>query len=489
MNVRNFTDLKAFLFDNLTVKQTIFKNTFWLATGTGISKFLKLSLIIYVARILGATEYGKFTFALAFISLFLIFSDLGLSNIVIREFSREKEKEKEFYSVLSLKILLSLGALFLILIGSFFITSDPAIQSLIWILALFCLVEGFLTLIYSFFQARQRMEYQAWVTILESLVVTGCGFFVILNYPSVKNLSYAYLFSSLVALIFVLFFFHFKIFSLKITWQKLIWRKFLSMSWPLALAGLFSTLYTYTDSVMMGYWKMITETGWYNAAYRIIALTFIPLGFVTASFYPMMSKFFKESKEKLQKTWNYQMETVILLAVPSVIGGIILAPRIVGFVYGQDFTPAILALQILMVMAGLVFLCTPFSYLLIASNQQRNFFKITSSAALLNIVLNLILIPKFNLYGAATATIITYLLILFLFFRFTMKFTLVQPINLKLLFTFIVAFLSSVPMYFVLLQPQIYNLNIFLSVLIGVLIYFTSLFICKNVIKPVYEKI
>jgi len=90
-----FLDPKSFFLENLGVKQTIFKNTFWLAVAEGVTRLLKLALLIYVARILGATEYGKFNFALAFVGLFAIFADLGLSQITTREFSREKEKEKE----------------------------------------------------------------------------------------------------------------------------------------------------------------------------------------------------------------------------------------------------------------------------------------------------------------------------------------------------------------------------------------------------------
>jgi len=123
-------------------------------------------LIIYIARVLGATEYGKFTFALSFVSLFVVFFDLGLSNIVTREFSREKEKEKEFSSIISLKILLSLGILFLILITSFFITSDPGIRKVIWILAAFSAIGNFSEIIYAFFRAYQRMEYEAFAVIL-----------------------------------------------------------------------------------------------------------------------------------------------------------------------------------------------------------------------------------------------------------------------------------------------------------------------------------
>jgi len=216
MKIRNiikniFLRPKEFFLENLGIKQTIFKNTFWLAFAEGVSRFLKLILIIYVARILGATEYGKFTFALAFVSLFAIFSDLGLSQITTREFARDNEREKEISSLFSLKILLGLGTLILILIGSFFITPEPVIRSLIWILGIYTILASFGAIIFAFFQARQKMEYQAMTQILEAILVTAAGFFVILNFPSVINLSYSYLFAGFAALIFILTLFHFKV--------------------------------------------------------------------------------------------------------------------------------------------------------------------------------------------------------------------------------------------------------------------------------------
>ena len=316
MKVKNFTDVKLLLLNNKSVKQTIFKNTFWLVIAEAISQLLKLVLLIYVARILGATEYGKFTFALAFVSLFVIFSDFGLSSITTREFAREKEKEKEFSSIFTLKILLSLGALTLMLVGSFFITPDPAIQKVIWILAVYIILSGLGEIIYAFLRARQQMQYEAWAMILQAVMITGAGFFVILNFPSVQNLSFSYLFASLIVLIFLLVFFHFKVFSLKISFEKSIWKQFLAMSWPLALVAISYAIYTSADSIMLGYWGQITETGWYNAAYKIIGAILIPTGLILKSFFPALGKAFKESEERLQHIWNYQMEIMILIAVP-----------------------------------------------------------------------------------------------------------------------------------------------------------------------------
>jgi len=249
----------AFFLKNSGIKQTIAKNTFWLAVAEGVTRFLKLFLIIYVARILGATEYGKFTFALAFVSLFAIFSDFGISQITTRELAREKEKEREFPNILSLKFVLSIGTLILICFGSFFITPDPVIRGIIWILGIYIIISGFSEIIYAFLRARQQMEYEAWTKILQAVVVTGVGFFILFNFPSVQNLSLAYLFATSIALISILIFFHFKIYQLKLSFNKNIWRNVLLISWPLALAGIFGTIHSQTDSVMMGYFGVFSH--------------------------------------------------------------------------------------------------------------------------------------------------------------------------------------------------------------------------------------
>lgn len=486
MNVENIKDL---LFNNITQKQIIFKNTFWLALAEGVTRILKLFLFIYIARILGATEYGKFSFALAFASLFIIFSDFGLSTITTRELSREKEKEKEFSSIISLKILLSLGTLILILAGSFFITPDPFIQKIIWILGIYTVISSFSGIIFAFFQARQQMEYQSWAQILQALAITGAGFFIIFKFPSAQNLSYSYLFASLVALIFILIFFHLKIFPLKISWQKSIWKRFFKMSWPLALSAIFGTIYSYTDSVMMGYWGQITETGWYNAAFRIAAAASIPMVLLSQSFFPALSIAFKESKERLQRIWDYQMEIVVFLAVPIVTGGIFLAPKIIDFIYDPTYFPSILAFQLLILMTGLIYLSNPFNQVLLASNQQEKLFWVTLAGAIINVILNSILIPRYSLNGAAFATVITYLLILFLLFRFTQKLTPVKPLNLKLLFSFIGAGISSFLMYFIISQPQIYNLNVLFSISIGATLYLVCFFMYKKILDKILPAI
>lgn len=470
MKIRNFT-IRSLLFDNLTIRQTIFKNIFWLALAEGVSKLMKLILLIYVARILGAHEYGKFTFAIAFVTLFIVFAKLGLHNIVTREFSREKEREAEFSSILSLKILLSLGAFILIFFGSYFVTPDPGIQKIIWILAVFTLVSSFGGIFHAFLRARQRMEYESFLKIFEAVAITGLGLFVILNFPSAENLSYSYLLAGFITLIFLLAIFHFKIQPLKIEWKTVIWRKFLAMSWPLGLAGMIGIIYTQIDSVMMGYLNQITQTGWYNAAYRIVGVALIPVGLISLSFYPALSRAFGESKQALQKIWDYEVKIILILVFPLVAGGLILAPRIINTIYGSAFSSAILAFQILIIMAGILFLQEPLRKLLVICNQQKRIFWMALSGAIINIGLNLILIPRYSLYGAAAARVVTQFIVFLILLIFFIKFTPITWANRAFLKTILWAGISTFVMISVIEQLQ---LNIFLVVSIAALIYFLT---------------
>ena len=478
-----FVNIKSLLLDNKTVKQTIFKNTFWLALAEGLSKFFMLILLVYVARVLGATEYGKFTFALAFVSLFVIFSNFGLSNITIREFSRERKKEKEFPAIFTLKVLLSIATLILILLISFLVTSNIGIQRVIWVLAIFTVIKSFSEIIYAFLRARQQMQYEALAKILEAVVLVGAGFFVILNFPSIQNLSYSYLFASIITTIFILLFFHFKFFSLKLSFKKSIWKNFLLMSWPLGFVAVFATIYNQIDSVMMGYFGQITENGWYNAAHKLTSAALIPTQLIFTSFFPVLSIAFKGSKERLQMVWDHRAGMTILIAVPLVIGGVALASKIINFFYNPSFSPSILVFQILIITTGIIYFISPLSQALIISNQQKKNFWITFCGAMTNIILNLILIPKYSLYGAAIATLITVSLMLVLYFISTNKFTTVRPLNFRVLLTVFSAFLCSIPMYFAISRPPIYNLNILLSVLIGSAIYLVSFLILNNFLR------
>ena len=478
--------IKNLLFSNTSVSQTIFKNMLWMSAGTVLNKLLALALIIYAARILGAQGYGQFTFALAFVSLLVVFSHLGLHPIITREFARKKENKDEFYSLISLKILLTFGAFILILGTSLFLITSSEIRSLVLLLGLFLLMNSLIDIAYSFFHARQKMEYEAWLEIIQMVLMVSLGVFVLFRFPSPQNLSYAYIVSGAVSLLATIIFFNRKIFHLKLKWDTAVWKKYLRMSWPLALIGLFGIVYTSTDSIMLGYWNMFEEVGWYNAAQKVVLAGLIPMGLIGASFYPALSKFSKESKEKLQKVWDSELEIMIALALPLVVGGMVLAPKIIHSLYSIEFNPSILVFQILIGTAGLIFLYRPMYDIMIVLDKQTKAFWITMGGAVVNVVLNLVLIPKYSLYGAASATVITYVFVLLIIVLFIKKFTFIQFPVLRIVLTFFVSILSASFMYVVL--KYLWTYNIFFIILAGIAVYFSIFFIIRKYILLEYFK-
>ncbi|MCX6738035.1 MAG: polysaccharide biosynthesis C-terminal domain-containing protein [Candidatus Parcubacteria bacterium] len=315
------------------------------------------------------------------------------------------------------------------------------------------------------------------------------GFIIIFKFPTVINVSFGYLIASLLSLVALLIFFHFRIVKIKLAFDKNVWKRFLILSWPLALSGIFSTVYSQIDSVMMGYWGYIVQTGWYNAAYRVLSAALIPGAMIATSFIPILNIAYKESKEKLSKIYKNFMEAMFFLSVPILMGGIALAPKIIGWIYDESYLPASFALQILMATAIATYLLYPLGAILLVFNFQKNAFWITVAGGVINIFLNFLLIPKFDLYGAALATLITYIILLALMFAFVDRCIHIRWLDFKGLINLVGIVLAGVIMYFVLKLPIIYNLHVVFSTLIGGGVYLLGFFIYKGLSSAIFLKL
>ena len=489
----NFKPLKTFFFDNVGVKQTVFKNTFWLTTAEIITRLLQIILVIYITRILGATEYGKFSFALSFVSMFVVLSDFGLSDITTRELAKDKKGEEEYSDILSFKIILSVATLFVMAVGSFLITPDLVIRKVIIILSFFVLISNFFSIIYAFLRARQKMEYEAGAKIIQSLVTFFAVLYALFRFPSIENVSLGYLISNLIVLVIILLIFYFYIQPIKLGFSIEKYKKFFKYSYSLGLASIFGSVFVNVDSVIMGYLGQNIENGWYGAAGRVINLTVIPSSLILMSFYPVLSKLFKESKEKLQKVWDFYMESMIVLAVPITIGGFILSSKIIDFVYGAGFSPAASAFQILIFTTGIGFIYSPYIMMLVVSDQQKRYLWINLIAALANIVANIILIPLYSFYGASVAKIISTVIIFILGIEYFRRFVSINVFNHNLVKILFISVMSSLIMFVAICLPIVYNLDIIIVIILGTIIYCVCLsgfykFLFKlNHCKKAYE--
>ena len=404
-----------FLFQNQNFHQVVLKNSFWLLTAELVSRGFKFILIMYTARILGAYQYGQFAFLLNLAALLIILAEFGLPLLVTREFSKEREnKQTVFDALLGLKLALSFLLLLIIGFLSLFLNQFELKITLL-VLGFYLIIDNFSQMFVGYFRSQQKMQHEAMVRITGICLTVVFGFFVLYYRPSIQNLSFAYALGAFLALILagLIYRFFYQSFRLKI--DLTIWKEFIRLAWPLVLISAFLSLYQYSDSVMLGLFHLIKDNGFYNAAYKILDLAVLPIALITSVFFPIISSLNPQKNEENKKQLNYVFSRYFAyslgLMVFITLSVFFLAPLIIFVVYGVAYQPSLLALQILLLANIAIYLSWPFNNLLIAFNYQKQQMTISSIGALINIILNLILIPKFSLYGAALATAFTYFLV------------------------------------------------------------------------------
>ena len=253
-----------------------------------------------------------------------------------------------------------------------------------------------------------------------------------------------------------------------------------------ALTGIFARLNTQIDTVFLSKLGCVNtaaceaNVGIYSVASKItLAIQFIPLAFVAALF-PAMSEYFVSDKEKLARTFEKAMRYLMIIGFPIAAGVIVLSPDFVPKVFGYDFKNSILPLQILMISLTFIFLTFPIgSFLNATSRQMRNTFNV-GVAVLINIILNLILIPKFTYNGAALASLISTLVILILGLWAVPK---VVKYNKRYLILSFAKSLFAALVMSALLYPLLGKLHFVILAVLGAVTYFLTLFLISGLKK------
>ena len=267
-----------------------------------ISRILQLIIFVYLARVIRKSDFGIFSFGLAFAFLFVVITDFGLSTVIIREISRDKKSASKYLSN-SIMIKLLLSAITLVSAYLFLnIAGYPGeVKIIAYIMLGFTLLQSFTELYYAIFRAFERMYYDAFIKILRVLILAGAIFYLIENNYGLLASSLAFLATEFVVLMIAFFITYTRFIKISFEFDYGFSKKLLKKSSLFCLSLVFSTLYMYIDVIMLSKMRSTAEVGIYSAATSIvIALIFIPLMYGN-SIYPVLSRFYITSKESLRK--------------------------------------------------------------------------------------------------------------------------------------------------------------------------------------------
>lgn len=475
--------LKSFLFENTTIRQTIAKNTFWLFFGQIVSRLIKVALVVYAARILGVEGYGLFSFALSYIMILAIFSDIGISSLLVREMSKNFDlpsRQKYFSTSFYLKLGLLVIFILLVFIGSQF-TPKKEIVPILWTLSIMMFFEILKSIFSALAQSLEKMEIIAASDIASTFFTTVFGLIFLIIFPSPKILGFAYAMGAAAGFFSLLFSLRRYIGWLFFGFDFPLAKKIVSWAWPFAAGSLIGYILTYTDSLMLGWMKPIDSVGLYSAALKIPQILMIPAGLIATATLPAISRLAAE-KEKLKIFVRKTSEMLIYLALPLIVGGIILARPIMMTVFGSQYLMGAPVFQIIIPLILLVYLNGILGNVFFAKNLQKTTMVFSAIAAGLNVFLNYLLIPQYSFVGAAGATILSQ------FLNFTLLLWLFKkifddlPISLEQIKK---PLLATILIGIFLLIPIVNQLTIWATIPVAGFIYFLLIYFFK---APVFAQ-
>jgi O-antigen/teichoic acid export membrane protein len=191
-----------------------------------------------------------------------------------------------------------------------------------------------------------------------------------------------------------------------------VWRPLLLASVPLGLALAINEIYFRADTLIISLYQPYDEVGLYTLAYRILEFTLMLGTILLTTVFPVLSDAVERDPPRALRTIQTSTDVFVILALPLVVGGLVLAEPLVELVGGTDFTGASVPLQILLFSGGLSWINAVFGFALIAKERQASALWLNASALVFNVGLNFALVPRYGIDAAAAVGVASEVLIL-----------------------------------------------------------------------------
>lgn len=386
----------------------IVDNVAWLFVDKILRMGVGLLVGVWVARYLGPEQFGQFNFAQALVGMFGAIAGMGLQGIVVRDLVRDPSGKEETLGTAAL--LLALGGLiaYALVLGTIFWLrpEDRLAKILVAILGTAFLLKAGDVAIYCF-EARVQSRYTVWVQNGMFLFFAAVKVALILTNANLLAFAWTTAAEALAGSILMLLVLDSlgpRLRQLRVTFSRA--KQLLRDAWPLLLSGISIMIYMRIDQIMLGQMLGDEAVGLYSAAVRISEVWyFIPMAIV-ASVSPSIIEAKKLGESVYLQRLQSLFDIMMLISVSVAAAMTFISNSVMELLFGESFSKAGLVLAIHI-------WTSPFVFLGVASGpwfineglQVINFYR-TIAGAVINVMFNFLLIPRYGIYGASFATVI-----------------------------------------------------------------------------------
>ena len=385
-------------------------NTGWLLGEKILRLLIGLVVGALTVRYLGPEQFGLLSYALAFVTLVSVLANLGLDALVVRDIARKPQARDAILG--SAFVLRAAGALVAVSVaaaaGALLDTAAPGLRLLAFVTALSLIFQA-LDPIDAWFKSQLRARVAVIARNTAFLIASGTR--LLLIWTEAPLLWFAVMITAEAALSALALLIAYRTEGSRLLdWRPdyVTMRELARQGWPLMLAGLMVSLYMRIDQVMLGQMAGTQALGLYSAAVLISEpLHFVPMAIV-ASAAPVLAQWHRSDPALFHVRMEDLFRVLLLVAAAMALPISLLARPLAEFLFGPEFrdTGPVLSVH---VWAGVfVALGIASSQYLVLEDLVRISAQRTLVGAVLNIVLNLLWIPRYGALGCAWATLISY---------------------------------------------------------------------------------
>lgn len=395
--------------DRKTLKNLV-KNFSCMIISQAVYKIFTFLTIMIMARFLGPASFGQFSWGFSFVWAFLFIFDFGLSELFIRDASLNRGLISKYVNnIVTLKIFLSFF-IYLLLVLLAVVTSFQSIKFwVILILGLSVMLDSFTYFFRTLFRVNDTMEYEAVLLVIEAILKFIFVWRIIvmrLNLSGVISVSLAFLVVSIVnlGLNYGAFRLNYSTFSFQ---QDLkLWRKLLKEAFPFAFVYLLSLYNFRVNILMLGLMQGDIITGWYSANYKLLEQIFIiplTLSFVCLPLFSRLANSSININRLVKWLVAFLLFSGILLLTCIYFWG----ADLIRLIFGSNFVEGARYLFYISLVLPIFFVKPLIEKLLYIIKRQGSVLFIYICGMVLNIFLNLIVIPRWGIMGVSLTTFFT----------------------------------------------------------------------------------
>ncbi len=472
----------------------IAKSSIIVFIGLFLAKIFSYLYRLIIARNYGPESYGLFSLGLVMVSWLGVFAILGLNDGLLRYFAMmrgKKSSDKNSYLFRkSFSLLLITGILSGVILFIFAPTiannifKEPDLELFLKIFSFGLPLSVIMVVFQSALRSYEEVKWHVFIfTILNNFLQVTIIFALVLF--GVNKLAIPISYTAGVFIVFIT--------ALLITKKKIpevfkksknqgnnLFHQLILYSWPLIFAEIIWKVFKWTDSFLIGYFQTATEVGFYNAAIPIAFLLTFSSDLIMQMFIPLINKEYSQKKMEVVKQLSQQVgKWLFFINLPILILLIMFPEWFLTLLFGQEYTVAARATQILSL--GVIFLSfSGVSTRLIAmAGKSKKLLWNTLVVALINVALNIFLIPKYGINGAAISTTICFILTSVIVTIQAYKETGIIPIrrkNINLVFATVISLLILIPF-----KKYINSILSFILVcILFMALYFLIVLLCKG---------